>query len=111
MLKPNSMISNSGFKVMGDGRSQYTGWAHVSAALPTVVGDKIYVPTMSGLVYVLNWNAKALDDKALVSISDLGKLGESWSRSSLSYAGGKLYARTIKELICISGCAPEDLKK
>ena len=30
------------------------GWGHVSAASPTVIGDKIYMPTMVGTVYVLD---------------------------------------------------------
>jgi hypothetical protein len=104
MIKENRMVSNSGFKVMGDARSQYSGWGHVSAALPTVVGDLLYVPTMSGVVYVIKWNAEKLDGDSLISISDLGELGESWNRSSLTYSNGLLFGRTIKELICISGC-------
>jgi len=56
---------------------------------------------MVGVVYVIKWNAKKLDEKALISISDLGKAGETWSLSGLAYADGKLYARTMKELLCI----------
>jgi outer membrane protein assembly factor BamB len=110
LLKKNSMISNSGFTVVGDGRSHFSGWGHHSAAVPTVAGDYLYVPTMSGLVYVVKWNAEKLDEKSLISISDLGQLGDSWTRSSISFANGKVYARTIKELICIGGVDPESLK-
>ena len=53
------------------------------------------------MVYVLKWNAAVLDENALVSISDLGPAGKTWSLSSLSYSEGKIYARTMKELICI----------
>ena len=56
---------------------------------------------MIGMVYVLKWNAETLDENALVSISDLGPAGETWSLSSLSFSGGRLYARTLKELICL----------
>ena len=59
------------------------------------------MPTMIGMVYVLKWDAPVLDESALVSISDLGPAGETWSLSSLSYADGRIYARTMKELICI----------
>jgi hypothetical protein len=59
---------------------------------------------MVGMVYILKWNASELNEDALVSISDLGPAGETWSLSSLAYADGKLYARTLKELICIGGC-------
>ena len=66
-----------------------------------MVGDLIYFPTMVGMVYVIKWNAGKLDEQALVSISDLGKGGETWSLSGLAYADGKLFARTMKELLCI----------
>ena len=73
----------------------------VSAASPTVIGERIYLPTMNGMVYVLKWNVERLDEKALLSISDLGPATETWSLSSLSYSDGRIYARTLKELICI----------
>ena len=64
-------------------------------------GDLIYFPTMAGMVYVLKWNAEILDEESLVSISDLGRAGETWSLSGLVYADGKIFARTLKEMICI----------
>jgi hypothetical protein len=73
----------------------------VSAASPIVVGDYLYMPTMIGLVYVLRWNAPKLDESALESISDLGAASKTWTLSSLSFDSGRLYARTLKELICI----------
>ena len=91
----------NGFRATQDKRNAGNGWGHVSAASPIVVGGKIYFPTMTGMVYVLKWNAEILDEKALLSISDLGPAGETWSLSSLSYANGRIYARTLKELICI----------
>ena len=42
-----------------------------------------------------------LDENALVSISDLGPAGKTWSLSSLSFSNGRIYARTMKELICL----------
>ena len=68
---------------------------------PIVVGDLIYFPTMVGMVYILKWNVKTLDEEALVSISDLGRAGETWSLSGLAYMEGKIFARTLKEMICI----------
>ena len=56
---------------------------------------------MVGMFYVLKWNAKTLDEDALVSISDMGRAGETWSLSGLAYADGKVFARTMKELICV----------
>jgi len=93
--------NNDGFLVHQDKRAASYGWGHVSAASPIVIGDFLYAPTMIGLVYVLRWNAETLDDSALVSISDLGLAGKTWSLSSLAYSEGRLYARTLKELICI----------
>jgi hypothetical protein len=111
MLKKNAVVNTNGFKVAGDKRSHFSGWGHHSTALPTVAGDYMYVPTMSGLVYVVKWNAERLDEKSLISISDNGKLGDSWTRSGIAIANGRAYARTIKELICITGIKPEGLSK
>ena len=59
------------------------------------------MPIMSGMVYVLKWNDEKLTESSLVAINDLGPINKTWTRSSLSFANGKIYARTIKELICI----------
>ncbi len=61
----------------------------------------MYIPTMTGTVYVIKWESETLDQSALVSVSDLGHAGATWSLSSLSYSQGLLYARTLKELICL----------
>ena len=96
----NDMKNADGFRATQDRRNAGNGWGHVSAASPIVVGENIYMPTMLGMVYVLKWNAKTLDEKTLVSISDLGTAGQTWSLASLSFSDGRLYARTLKELIC-----------
>lgn len=98
---PNDMRNADGFVASQDKRNAGNGWGHVSAASPTVIGERIYLPTMNGMVYVLKWNVERLDEKALLSISDLGPATETWSLSSLSYSDGRIYARTLKELICI----------
>ena len=98
---PNDMKNSAGFRATQDKRNAGNGWGHVSAASPIVVGTHIYFPTMIGMVYVLKWDADVLDADSLISISDLGPAGETWSLSSLSYADGKLFARTMKELVCI----------
>jgi outer membrane protein assembly factor BamB len=97
----NDMRNATGHLATQDKRNAGSGWGHCSAASPIVIGEYLYMPTMIGIVYVLKWNAPTLDEKALVSISDLGKAGETWSLSSLSYSDEKIYARTMKELICI----------
>jgi len=97
----NEVKNVDGFVVYQDRRATLSGWGHVSAASPIVVGDYLYMPTMIGMVYVIRWNAPTLDESALVSISDLGPAGKTWTLSSLAYHDGRLYARTLKELICI----------
>ena len=97
----NDMRNAKGFLATNDKRNAGSGWGHCSAASPIVVGEHLYLPTMIGMVYVLKWNVPVLDEKSLVSISDLGPAGKTWSLSSLSYRDGKIYVRTMKELICI----------
>ncbi|MEC7567318.1 MAG: PQQ-binding-like beta-propeller repeat protein [Planctomycetota bacterium] len=99
---PNDLRNADGFLVTQDKRNAGSGWGHVSAPPPIVVGNNIYFPTMVGTVYVIRWDAKVLDQRALLSVSDLGQAGKTWSLSGLSYANGRLYARTLKELICIA---------
>ena len=100
-FKTNRMVNSRGFKLLGDVRSQGNGWGHFGAQIPTAIGPHLYVPIMNGMVYVIDWNAKVLDESSLVSINDLGPLGEAWTRSNITYANGKLFAQTIRELICI----------
>lgn len=99
--RPNEVRNNDGFVVYQDKRATLSGWGHVSAASPIIVGDYLFIPTMVGTVYVLKWNVEVLDEDALVFIGDLGAAGKTWSLSSLSFADGRLYARTMKELICV----------
>ena len=86
---------------IADKRSKGNGWGHISAAPPIAVGNILYIPTMIGTVYVIDTSAKKLDENALLSVSDLGPAGETWTLSSFSYANGRLYHRTMKEVLCI----------
>ena len=56
---------------------------------------------MIGTVYVVDTSAKKLDENALLSVSDLGLAGQTWTLSSFSYANDRLYHRTMKEVLCI----------
>ncbi len=104
---PNEVKNVDGFIVYQDKCATGNGWGHVSAASPIVVRDFLFMPTMIGTVYVLKWNMIELNEKALVSVSDLGPAQKTWTLSSLSYANEKLYARTLTELLCL---APSDDK-
>lgn len=97
----NEMKNSRGYVVMGDARSKGNGWGHQASAIPTAIGDYLFVPVMSGNVYVLKHAAKTLDENALISINDLGPIGKSWTRASISYSNGRLYAHTIGKLICV----------
>jgi hypothetical protein len=101
-FRPNDMKNSRGFVVMGDKRSHGNGWGHHASAVPTVSGDHLFVPTMSGTVYVVDHDADVLDEKAIVAINDLGPIGQSWNRASLSFADGRVFAHTIREVICIA---------
>lgn len=97
----NNMQNSRGFVVMGDARSKGNGWGHHAAAIPSVAGRNLYMPVMNGTVYVLDWQSEQLNENSMVSINDLGSAGQSWTRSSLSFGNGGVFAHTIRELICI----------
>ncbi|MBH54258.1 MAG: hypothetical protein CMI18_07915 [Opitutaceae bacterium] len=102
-LKTNSVKNSRGFKLLGDIRAQGNGWGHVSSPIPTAFGDTLFLPIMNGMVYVIDWDMELLNENAIIAINDLGPLGESFTRSNISYSNGKLFAQTIQELICIGG--------
>jgi len=100
-IVPNNMTNSRGFVVFGDKRSKGSGWGHVAAPSPTVSGDNIYVPVMNGTVYVLDWNKDTFDKDSIVAINDLGPAGQAYTRASLSFSNGRVFAHTLRELICI----------
>ena len=100
-FKENNMKDAGGYVVMGDQRSKGNGWGHHASQVPTVIGDCLYVPTMAGTVYVIRWDSEVFDENTIVAINDLGPVGESWNRASLSFANDSLFAHTIDGLICI----------
>lgn len=96
----NDVRNSRGFQVMGDNRSQGNGWGHHAAAIPTAAGDYVYMPIMSGMVYgVAGGDFKS--NHSATEFNSLGPINQTWTRSSLSFGNNSVYARTIKELICI----------
>ncbi len=93
--------TGSGFVVEGDKRRLGHGFGHISAATPIVVNNHIYFSTVLGTVYVVDATAERFDEKALVSVNDIGLPGETWSLSPITAANGYLYQRTSREIICI----------
>ena len=96
----NRPLNAAGFAV-GDKGHDGTGWGHISAASPTLVGRYLFLPVVTGTVYVIDTEAERLSPPSLVAVNDLGPGGETWTLASLTYANGRLYAHTMKEILCI----------
>jgi hypothetical protein len=50
---------------------------------------------------VIDTSAKHLNGDALVAVNDLGASGRTGTWASISYANGRLYARTMRDIVCI----------
>lgn len=97
----NSMRNSRGFTVVGDQRSRGSGWGHHASQVPSASSEYLYIPVMNGTVYVIRPSDQELSEESIVAINDLGPVGESWTRASLSLSGGSLIAHTIDAVICI----------
>lgn len=97
----SSTVNSRGIDVAGDPRSKRDGWYWNFNGTPTAVGGKIFFTTMLGVTYAIDGKAAVLDEKALLSVNDLGPAGQTWSLNSISYANNRLYHRSIKEVVCI----------
>ena len=97
----NDTKNSRGIDIATDKRAKGTGWGHVSAASPILVNRHLFFPIMNGTVYVIDAFAGTLDANALIAINDLGTAGETWTLSSFSYANGRLWMHTMKEVLCI----------
>lgn len=100
-LYPEMTNNSRGIDVAGDKRSKRTGWYWCFNGNTIAVNQYLYFTFMCGRVQVIDGAAQTFDQSALVSLNDLGKFGETWSVNTPSYSQGKLYHRTMKELICI----------
>ncbi|MES1258495.1 MAG: PQQ-binding-like beta-propeller repeat protein [Acidobacteriota bacterium] len=93
---------SQGNDVAAEDRSRTDGWEIPAFwGSPVALGGKIYFTTMLGITYVVDSTAKVLDEKAVLAINDLGPSGETWSLNTPSYSDGKLYHRSLRELIAI----------
>jgi outer membrane protein assembly factor BamB len=90
-----------GWEVDVDKRTYSNGWGHLFLPSPIAVNRKVYFVTMLGTVYVVDANAKDFDGKALVWVGDLGPPVKTWTMAPISYANGRLFARTLREIVCI----------
>ena len=94
-------LNSRGMDVARDKRSRRDGWHWNFNGNPIAINDNIYFTTMAGLCYVLDTKAGKWDSKAFLSLNDLGPAAKTWSVNTPSFANGKFYHRTLKELICI----------
>ncbi|MCB9879150.1 MAG: PQQ-binding-like beta-propeller repeat protein [Planctomycetes bacterium] len=93
-------IDSRGDEVTGDQRSRWDGWDWVFHPSPTQVGDVLFCTLQTGIVYAID-----VQRAELIGWGDLGAIGETWTGNSVSFADGRLYHRTARELLCI-GAAP-----
>ncbi len=98
---PKNLPLNAGGFAVGNKGHNKTGWGHISAASPTLVGRYLFLPVVTGTVYVIDTKVEQLSPESLVAVNDLGLGGETWTLASLTYAKGRLYAHTMKEIVCI----------
>ena len=98
---PNNRPRNASGFAVGDKGHTGTGWGHISAASPTKVGRYLFLPVVTGTVYVIDTQIESLTPDGIVSINDLGPGGETWTLASLTYANKRLFAHTMKEIVCI----------
>jgi hypothetical protein len=97
-----STLNNDGVDIAAEDRSRTDGWEIPAFwGSPVAINDAIYVTTMIGITYVIDSKAKVLDQRALLAINDLGPNGETWTLNSISCDRGRIYHRSLKELICI----------
>ncbi|MGY8768015.1 MAG: outer membrane protein assembly factor BamB family protein [Pirellulales bacterium] len=100
-VQANDTRNSRGLDVAADKRIKLGGFTKSFLGPPTAVNDKIYFTTMIGLTYVIDANAKDFDQSAILAVNDIGPVGMTWTVNSISYAGGKLFHRSMKEVICI----------
>jgi len=100
-LYPNMTTNSRGVDVADDKRSKRDGWWWCFNGNTIAVNQYLYFTFMCGKVQVLDGKAKNFDETALVSFNDLGRFGETWSVNTPSFSNGRLYHRTMKELLCI----------
>ncbi|MCH2208924.1 MAG: PQQ-binding-like beta-propeller repeat protein [Lentisphaerales bacterium] len=99
--KHSNDTANSKGQVHGpDSRTRGDGFQKCFPGAPVVINGLIYFTSPLGITYVVD-SKKDFGPDAVVAVNDLGKQGQTWTVGSPSFANGKLYHRTLKEVICI----------
>ncbi|MCM8532727.1 MAG: PQQ-like beta-propeller repeat protein [Lentisphaeraceae bacterium] len=97
----NDTLNSKGQMHGADNRTRGGGFQKCFLGSPTAVNGKIYFTNAIGLVYVIDTTTKDFSPKSVLAVNDLGKVGETFTVNSMSYAQGKIFHRTLKEVICI----------
>jgi len=96
----NDGLNSQGQKHFKDARIKGGGdQRHFHGSIVTI-NNLGYFTSALGITYVIDLEEKDLS-KALISVNDIGEKGKTWTGNSMSYSDGKLFHRTLKELICI----------
>lgn len=90
-----------GLEVDDDKRSRRDGWHWNFNANPVVVNHRLHLSVMNGMAWCIATDRAELDEQALVAVNDLGPSGGAWSLSSPGFSAGRMYHRTLRELVCI----------
>ncbi len=98
---PSSTINTRGIEAASDPRSKRDGWFWNFNAPPVEIKGRLYWTLMNGMTYTLKTNAPVLDETALLDVSCLGPIGETWCLSKPAWDGRYRYYRTLRELICL----------
>ena len=94
-------LNAKGLDLISDVRSKRDGWWWCFNASPIKVNETLFFTTMLGNCYSFKTGTERFDATAFIQLNPLGPRGESWSLNTPSFANGKLYHRTAKELICV----------
>ena len=97
----NAPVTASGVKIASKRGMSESGWGHISAASPTLIGKHLYIATVTGTVYVIDTEVEQLSPDSLVAINDMGPSKTAWSLAPITYADGVLFFQTAKEIFAV----------
>jgi hypothetical protein len=98
---PSDTKNSRGMDVAPDKRAKGDDWGHVTSASPIAINNLVYFTTMLGTTYVVDAKAKHFDEEALIAVNDSGPAGETWTLSAPSFSAGRIFHRTLKEVVAI----------
>ena len=99
--KTNPSTPN-GVKIVSKRGLGDSGWGHISNGSPIAVGKHIFMPTVTGTVYVIDSEAETLSPESIVAINDMGPMDSTWSLAPLTFSNGKLFMQTADSIICVA---------